>query len=152
MALKPKDVWVQLPVQLILDCHWLVYVRGEGLTDRSIDKHYLKHQLLSKAGISIATIDINVYIRTINFNPSIYVINMSDCKTEIILCGWELVCEWFSMGNDLMWNFVHCIYILGCLHHQYGVYWISLNFNSHAVPLRVQDVTVLIDELQCGSV
>ncbi len=24
------------PVQLILDCHWLVCVRGEGLTDRSI--------------------------------------------------------------------------------------------------------------------
>ncbi len=36
MALKPKDVRVPLPVQLILDCHWLICVRGEGLTDRSI--------------------------------------------------------------------------------------------------------------------
>ncbi len=36
MALKPKDVGVPLPVQLILDCHWLVCVRWEGLTDRSI--------------------------------------------------------------------------------------------------------------------
>ncbi len=36
MALKPTDIRVLLPVQLILDCHWLVYVRGEGLTDRSI--------------------------------------------------------------------------------------------------------------------
>ncbi len=36
MALKPKDVRVPLPVQLIFDCHWLVCVRGEGLTDRSI--------------------------------------------------------------------------------------------------------------------
>ncbi len=36
MALKPKDVRVPLPVQLILDCHWLVCVWGEGLTDRSI--------------------------------------------------------------------------------------------------------------------
>ncbi len=34
MALKP--VRVLLPVQLILDCHWLICVRGEGLTDRSI--------------------------------------------------------------------------------------------------------------------
>ncbi len=33
-ALKPKDVRVLLPVQLILDCHWLVCVRGEGLTDK----------------------------------------------------------------------------------------------------------------------
>ncbi len=32
MALKPKDVRVPLPVQLILDCHWLVCVWGEGLT------------------------------------------------------------------------------------------------------------------------
>ncbi len=37
MALKPKDVRVLLPVQLILDCHWLVCVRGEGLTDGSIN-------------------------------------------------------------------------------------------------------------------
>ncbi len=36
MALNPKDVRVLLPVQLILDCHWLICVRGEGLTDRSI--------------------------------------------------------------------------------------------------------------------
>ncbi len=36
MALKPKDVRVPLPAQLILDCHRLVCVRGEGLTDRSI--------------------------------------------------------------------------------------------------------------------
>ncbi len=36
MELKPKDVWVPLLVQLILDCHWLVCVWGEGLTDRSI--------------------------------------------------------------------------------------------------------------------
>ncbi len=36
MALKPKDVRVPLPVQLILNCHWLVCIRGEGLTDRSI--------------------------------------------------------------------------------------------------------------------
>ncbi len=41
MALKPKDVRVPLPVQLILDCHWLVCVRGEGLTDRSIDALYV---------------------------------------------------------------------------------------------------------------
>ncbi len=33
---EPKDVRVLLPMQLILDCHWLVCVRGEGLTDRSI--------------------------------------------------------------------------------------------------------------------
>ncbi len=38
MALKPKDVRVPLPMQLILDCHWLVCVWGEGLTDRSITK------------------------------------------------------------------------------------------------------------------
>ncbi len=25
------------PCNMILDCHWLVCVRGEGLTDRSID-------------------------------------------------------------------------------------------------------------------
>ncbi len=31
-ALKPKDVRVPLPVQLILDCHWLVCVWGEGPT------------------------------------------------------------------------------------------------------------------------
>ncbi len=37
MALKPKDVRVPLPVQLILDCHWLVCVRGEGLNDMSIE-------------------------------------------------------------------------------------------------------------------
>ncbi len=36
MAPKPKDVRVLLPMQLILNCHWLVCVRGEGLTDRSI--------------------------------------------------------------------------------------------------------------------
>ncbi len=37
MALKPTDVRVPLSVQLILDCHWLVCVRGERLTDRSIE-------------------------------------------------------------------------------------------------------------------
>ncbi len=35
MALKPKDIRVRLPVQLILDCHWIVCIRGEGLTDMS---------------------------------------------------------------------------------------------------------------------
>ncbi len=44
MVLKPKDVRVPLPVQLILDCHWLVCVRGEGLTDRSIG-HWSKHKI-----------------------------------------------------------------------------------------------------------
>ncbi len=34
MALKPKDVRVPCPVQLILDCHWLVCAREEGLTDK----------------------------------------------------------------------------------------------------------------------
>ncbi len=34
--------------------------------------------------ILIATIDINVCSRTINFYPSI---SMNDCKTEIILCS-----------------------------------------------------------------
>ncbi len=36
MALKHKDIWVSLPVQLTLDCHWLVCIQGEGLYDRSI--------------------------------------------------------------------------------------------------------------------
>ncbi len=36
MTLKPTDVWVLVRVQLILDCHWLSCVWGEGLTDRSI--------------------------------------------------------------------------------------------------------------------
>ncbi len=36
MALKPKAVPSSAPVQMILDCHWLVCVRGEGLIDRSI--------------------------------------------------------------------------------------------------------------------
>ncbi len=34
MVLKPKDVRVPCPEQLILDCHWLVCARGEGLTDK----------------------------------------------------------------------------------------------------------------------
>jgi len=33
MALKPKDVRVTVPMQLILSCHWLICVQGEGLTD-----------------------------------------------------------------------------------------------------------------------
>ncbi len=40
----------------------------------------------------IATIDINVCSRTINFYPSI---SMNDCKTEIILCSWK----------DCLWSF-----------------------------------------------
>ncbi len=35
MGLKPKDGRVLISMQLILDCHWLVCVRGEGLNDRS---------------------------------------------------------------------------------------------------------------------
>ncbi len=42
--------------------------------------------------ILIATIDINVCSRTINFYPSI---SMNDCKTEIILCSWK----------DCLWSF-----------------------------------------------
>ncbi len=37
MALKPKESRVSFSVQLIFDCHWLVCVRGVGLTDRPID-------------------------------------------------------------------------------------------------------------------
>ncbi len=35
--------------------------------------------------ILIATIYINVYIRTINFHPSIFCDNMNDCKTEMFV-------------------------------------------------------------------
>ncbi len=47
MALKPTDVRVPLPVQLILDCHWLVCVRGEGLADRSIGGKVKQLQLFN---------------------------------------------------------------------------------------------------------
>ncbi len=37
MELKHKDVRVPLLVQLILHCHWLVHIREEGLTNRSVE-------------------------------------------------------------------------------------------------------------------
>ncbi len=40
MALKPEDVRVPVPMQLILNCYWLINVRWEGLTDWSIEEFF----------------------------------------------------------------------------------------------------------------